>query len=150
MTAIDEDNSNTLYLHVAKRRRAGSFSVDLTESFQRAQAEMAAAEKLPIREIVQGFRGSLQDPSGALISGVKIKIIRTGSEDKANIPQLKSDADGRFFAQLPEGAYVAFFSMQGFRTEIVPFKIAQQGGKEMAVKLSIGSTTESLQVSASR
>jgi hypothetical protein len=148
VTAVTEDRlAAHLYLHVSRESKATSFSMDLTEAFQAAQAALAAAERLPIRERVQEFRGSLQDPSGAFIAGVDIKVVRKGSEDKADVVRLKSDAHGRFSAQLADGFYIAFFSMAGFRTEIVPFEVSAQGDKEMLVKLQLGQTTESLAVS---
>ena len=146
--AETEDSLNAdLYLHVSRESKVTSFSMELTDSFQAAQVALAAAEKLPIRQHVQEFRGSLQDPTGAMIPGVNIKVIRKGSEVKADVVRLKSDAKGRFSAQLADGFFIAFFSMPGFRTEIIPFEISRQGEKEMLVKLQIGQITESLRVS---
>ena len=120
--------------------------MDLTPSFKAAQAVITAAEKLPAREIVREFTGSLQDSWGAMIAGANIKVVRKGAADKADVLRLKSDANGHFSAQLTEGAYVAFFSSPGFRTEIVPFEVAAQGEKEMLVKLQIGNTAQSMKV----
>jgi hypothetical protein len=148
VTAVTEDQlAADLYLHVSRESKAISFSLDLTEAFQAAQAALDAAEKLPIRERVQEFRGVLQDPTGAMIAGVNIEVIRKGSKDKADVVRLKSDASGRFSAQLADGFYIAFFSFPGFRTEVVPFEVSGQGEKEMLVKLQIGQVTESLSVS---
>jgi Carboxypeptidase regulatory-like domain len=134
-----------LYLHVSNKRRVTSFSLDLTKSFRAAQEAIAAAEKLPVREHVCEFRGTLQDPSGAPIPRADVEVVRKGFEGK-DVLWLKSDAEGRFSTQLADGVYVAIFYSQGFRTEIVPFEITAQGEKEMLVKLRVGSTTESLQI----
>ena len=81
-----------------------------------------------------------------MIPGANIKLVRKGSADQADVRRLKSDASGRFSAQLADGVYIAFFSSQGFRTEIVPFEVAAQGDKEMLVKLQIGHVTQTMKV----
>jgi hypothetical protein len=139
---FEDDLSSDLYLHASPQGKATSFAVDLTPSFKAGQAVLAAAEKLPIREIVREFTGSVQDPWGAMIPGANIKVVRKGSTDKANPLRLKSDANGRFSAQLIDGVYIAVFSSPGFRTEIVPFEVARQGEKEMLVKLQIRRVTQ--------
>jgi hypothetical protein len=145
--ALFEDGlSSDLYLHVSPQGKATSLAMDLTPSFKAAQAVLAAAEKLPIREIVREFTGSLQDPSCAGIPGANIKVVRKGSADKADVLRLKSDADGHFSAQLAGGVYIAVFSSPGFRTEIVPLEVAGQGEKEMLVKLQIGNVTQAVKV----
>ena len=83
-----------------------------------------------------------------MIPGANIKVVRKGSADNRDVMRLKSDANGHFSAQLANGAYIAVFSSQGFRTEIVPFEVAAQGDKEMLVKLQIGNATQSMKVSA--
>jgi Carboxypeptidase regulatory-like domain len=144
---FEDDLSSDLYLHVSPQGKATSFAMDLTPSFKAAQAVLAAAEKLPIRETVREFTGSLQDPWGAMIPGANIKVVRKGSADNRDVMRLKSDANGHFSAQLANGAYIAVFSSPGFRTEIVPFEVAAQGDKEMLVKLQIGNVTQSMKVS---
>jgi hypothetical protein len=147
VVALFEDGlTSDLYLHVSSQGKATSFSMDLTPSFKAAQAVLAAAEKLPIREIVREFTGSLQEPWGAMIPGANIKVVRKGSADNRDVMRLKSDANGHFSAQLADGVYIAFFSSPGFRTGIVPFEVAAQGEKEMLVKLQIGNTTQSMKV----
>jgi hypothetical protein len=121
---FEDDLSSDLYLHISPQGKATSFAMDLTPSFKAAQAVITAAEKLPAREIVREFTGSVQDSWGGMITEANIKVVRKGSADKANVLRLKSDANGHFSAQLTEGAYVAFFSSPGFRTEIVPFEVA--------------------------
>jgi len=148
VVALFEDGlSSDLYLHISPQGKATAFTMDLTPAFKTAQALLTAAEKLPVREIVREFTGSLQDPSGAMIPGANIKVVRRGSADKADALRLKSDANGHFSAQLTDGVYIAFFSSPGFRTEIVPFEVAAQGEKEMLVKLQLGNVTQSLKVS---
>jgi hypothetical protein len=54
-----------------------------------------------------------------------------------DVLRFKSDANGRFSAQLADGVYIAFFSFPGFCTEIVPFEVAAHGEKEILVKPQI-------------
>jgi hypothetical protein len=149
VTATLEDVScGALYLHVSRKAKASSFSIDLTESFRAAQDYRVAADKLPIQETLQVFQGLLQDPSGARVAGADIRIVRRGSENHEIVQKLETDQSGRFSATLDDGKYVAFFSCPGFRTEIVPFEITSQGSKELMVKLQLGQATESLRVAA--
>ncbi len=143
---FEDDLSSDIYLHVSAQGKATAFVMDLTPSFKAAQAVLAAAEKLPVREIVREFTGSVQDSWGAVITGANIKVVRKGSADKAGVLRLKSDANGHFSAQLTDGIYIAFFSSPGFRTEIVPLEVSAQGEKEMLVKLQIGNVTRSMKV----
>jgi hypothetical protein len=143
---FEDDLSSELYLHISAQGKATAFVMDLTPSFKAAQAVLAAAEKLPVREIVREFTGSLQDSWGAMIPGANIKVVRKGSADKADVRRLMSDANGHFSAQLADGVYIAFFSSQGFRTEIVPFEVAAQGEKEMLVKLQVSRVTQTMKV----
>ena len=149
VSAVFEDELNAaLYLHVSHKGKATSFSLDLTESFCEVQNAIVAANNLPIRARVQEFRGSLQDPTGAVIPGANIKIVRRGSQDRAVVQKLKSGADGRFSAHLEYGMYIAFFSSPGFRAEIVPFEVVARGEKEMLVRLQVGQSTQSMKVIA--
>jgi hypothetical protein len=131
VVAMIEDSVNAgLYLHVSRKGKVTSFPMDLTESSQASQAVMAAAEKLPIREHVRDFQGLLQDPSGALISGVSVKVVRKGSEDKTDTLVLKSDVNGRFSAQLGDGMYIAFSPSQDFAPKQCPSRFRHKGKKK--------------------
>jgi carboxypeptidase family protein len=148
--SLEDVSGGDLYLHVSRKGKTRSFPIDLTESFRAAQEFRSAADKLPIREIMQAFQGVLRDPSGATISGVDIKIVRRGSEDHAIVQRLKSDSNGHFSVPLGEGTYVALFSCPGFRTEIVPFEIAAHGSEELVVSLQLAQMTESTRVANKR
>jgi 5-hydroxyisourate hydrolase-like protein (transthyretin family) len=141
IASIEDEINADLYLHVARGRKETSFSIDLTDSYQKAQEFLAAAEKLPIRDRVQEFRGSVQDPSGAFIQGVDIKITRKGSDGKTDVVRLKSDATGRFSTRLADGTYIAFFTFAGFRSQITPFEVTSQGSNDLRIVLELGSTT---------
>jgi hypothetical protein len=128
-TSLDDTTGGDLYLHLSRKGKASSFSIDLTESSRAARDFRAAADKPSVRETLQVFQGFLRDPSGATIQGAKVKIMPRGSENQATVQKVKSDSSGHFFVPLVDGIYVAFFSCPGFRTEIVPFEIAPQGSE---------------------
>jgi hypothetical protein len=136
---LTDGSTGDLFLQVSDSiEKTSTFLMDLTKSFNAAQKALAESDKLPIRERVEVFRGAVRDPSGAILPRANIKIFRRGSADRTAAQMIKSDDRGQFSAQLGEGAYVAFFSFPGFRTEVVPFEIAAQGTKEMLVKLQVG------------
>ena len=141
VASIDDETNDSLFLHVGRGRKETSFSMDLSRSYREGQEFMAAAAQLPVRDRVQEFRGSVQDPSGAFIQGVNIKIIRKGTDGKTDVVRLKSDATGRFSSQLADGTYIAFFTFAGFRTQITPFEVTSQGLKDLRIVLQLGSTT---------
>jgi hypothetical protein len=139
VATLEDGASGSLFLQALDNDGAPTeFSIDLTKSARVLQNLLATADKLPIREQVEAFRGTLRDVSGAIVQGADIKIFHRGSEDKTAVRIIKSDNRGQFSAQLGEGVYVAFFSMPGFRTEVVPFEIVTQGKKEILVQLQPG------------
>ena len=141
VASVDDEVNASLYLHAGHGRKQASFSMDLTGAYRQGQDFMAAAAQLPVRDRVQGFRGSVQDPSGAFIQGVNIKIVRKGTDGEADVVRLKSDVRGHFSSPLADGIYIAFFTFAGFRTQITPFEVTSQGSKDLRIVLQLGSTT---------
>src|ERR1700730_684390 len=141
VASIEDEVNASLYLHIRRGRKESSFSIDLTRSYKEAQDSLAAAETLPIRDSVQQFQGSVQDPSGVAIQGVNIKIIRKGSDGKTDVVRLKSDAAGHFSSPLADGNDLVFFCFAGFRTQITPFEVTSQGSKDLRIVLQLASTT---------
>jgi hypothetical protein len=137
---LDEDVSTSLSLHVVPERMVSTFSLDLTEGFAQAQRAQQAAESLPIRDRVKSFRGTVLDPTGAVIAGTNIRVVRKGSQEKAVALRVKSDAKGNFSGQLGEGSYIAFVFSQGFRTAIVPFEVTKDGSGDLRITMQIGHT----------
>jgi len=144
--SLDDVIGGDLLLHVSRKGKTRVFAIDLSESFRAAQVYRAAANNLPSRATLRFFQGILRDPTGATIPGADVKIVPKGSADHAIIQRVKTDQAGHFSATLIVGAYVAFFSAPGFRTEIVPFEIAEGGSNELQVKLQVGQTSESTKV----
>ncbi len=136
--ALDDDLKAYLYLRVSRKGPTKSFPIDLTEQFRAAQRLLGTAEQMPVLERLQEFQGFVRDPSGSMVAGAAIKILRKGSEDHKVFQMTKSDPTGHFSLQLAEGTYIAFFSSPGFRTAIVPFEVTEQGTKELRVILQVG------------
>jgi hypothetical protein len=129
-----------LYLDVSKifRGPAKPFVMDLTPA-PPSMTSPAVAEKTPITEFIQEFKGLLVDPAGGPIPGAEIQVLRKGSQGEA-VAKLKSDEAGRFAAPLAAGTYVAFFQMPGFRSEILGFEVVQSGlTRTLSISMQIGS-----------
>jgi hypothetical protein len=77
------------------------------------------------------------DPSGAIVAGANIKVMRKGSEHTV-VLRVKSDANGYFADDLAAGSYIAFIFEPGFRTAIVPFEVTKAGTGNLQVTLQIG------------
>jgi hypothetical protein len=93
------------------------------------------------------IRGTVQDPSGALVPTValKIKDISTGIE-KATA----SDADGAFtFLNLQAGIYRLTATGAGFQTTIIDSLVVETArAMDLIVHMKVGAVTESVEVQA--
>lgn len=132
-----------LYLDVSAHanEKASMFSMELVAITDTRQELLTKAEQMPIRDRLREFRGIVYDPSGAVVSGVSIEVVRKGTQGRDRIARLKSGRSGQFSAQLSAGSYIAFFSLPGFQTQPVPFEVTEQGSSELIVTLQLGSTT---------
>jgi 5-hydroxyisourate hydrolase-like protein (transthyretin family) len=134
-----------LELHVSShfKEKTSSFSMELVASrFPTWEQQLAAAERMPVKDRLQDFSGVVRDPTGAVIPDVAIEIIRKGTQGKERVARLKSDRDGRFSTELAEGAYIAVFLAQGFGAQLLPFEISKmQGGGDLRVRLEPGAST---------
>jgi 5-hydroxyisourate hydrolase-like protein (transthyretin family) len=140
-----------LYLDVSRKegKQTSSFSMNLVESqYPTPEQLWAVAEGVPVKDRLEVFCGTIYDPSGARVSGVSIEVVRMGTQGKEQVAQLESGKDGRFSAQLADGAYVARFSMPGFQIALIPFEVIRQGSEEIRVTLQIGRATEAVTVSS--
>jgi Prealbumin-like fold domain len=61
--------TSSLSLGVTTVRELSAFSIDLTEPVQRA-------EKIPVHHRLQAFRGTVVDPSEAMIPGANVMVVR--------------------------------------------------------------------------
>jgi 5-hydroxyisourate hydrolase-like protein (transthyretin family) len=140
-----------LYLDVSRKlgKQISSISMNLIEDqYPTPEQLWDAAEKVLVKDRLEAFRGTIYDPSGARVSGVSIEVARKGTQGKEQIAQVESGKDGRFFAPLADGAYVARFSIPGFQVAFVPFEVTKQGSEELRVTLEIGRATEAVTVSS--
>jgi hypothetical protein len=133
VAVLDENVNTVLSLNVIDGSKVTKLNMDLSERVERI-------EKLPVRDRVQAFQGTVVDPSGAVILGATIQIRRKGAWDKTAVIRLKVDATGHFSTQLTDGSYFGFFHAQGFRTEIVPFEVTKTGSGDIQVVLQVGHT----------
>jgi 5-hydroxyisourate hydrolase-like protein (transthyretin family) len=133
-----------LYLDVTsgKPKKTSAFSMQLLANpFLTPSQQWAAAEHMPIKNRVQEFSGIVYDPSGAVVPGTSIEIVRKRTGNKEVVAKLKSSADGRFSTRFTDGPYIAVFSTPGFRTAIVAFEVTKEGQGDLRVTLQLGSTT---------
>jgi Carboxypeptidase regulatory-like domain len=138
VASISEDVSASVVLRVIREHEPTTISIDLTAPLDQSQRELRRAESLPIQYHLHTFAGNVIDPSGAAISGAFIKVLKKGA-DGTVVVLAKADENGKFSSDLAEGLYVAFVSMPGFRTRIVPFEITKAGSGIAQVTLQIGS-----------
>jgi hypothetical protein len=103
--------------------------------------ELTAAAKMPVSTRLHRFRGILTDQSGAPISNADIVVMKMRSSDNTGltVSEINSKEDGWFSEPLLEGTYVAVFRMNGFRTEIVAFEVANDGLEDLRVTMRVGS-----------
>jgi|ERR1700692_2182265 len=123
--------STSLWLHVGRENGISRFSMDLTDSVQRA-------EELAIHDHLKAFQGTVLDPTGAIIQGADIVVVKRGSQMQDIVLVTKTEANGHFFDQLAEGSYIAFFFAQGFRVSTVPFEMTKDGSGNLQIILPIG------------
>ena len=102
----------------------------------------AADEQMPIKYRIQAFSGTVYDPSGAVVAGAAIKVIRKGTQGKDEVAEVNSDPQGHFAVLLPEGTYIGVFSSGDFGA-IVPFEVIKDGSADFKVTLGFMVTVAS-------
>ncbi len=146
LVAISAEKTETLradlILEVSEQETANTFAMQLTPARYRSREQLiASAEQSPNTERIKEFRGTVYDPSGAVIPGVAIEVVRRGTSGKDRVAQLKSGAGGDFSTELPEGSYIAVFSVSGFKVQLVPFEVSGDGSEALKVILRIGDSS---------
>lgn len=104
----------------------------------RPQVDLTEAEKVPITDRLQVFRGVVTDPIGAVLPKAIIQLVAKEASGTKILDQIKSAADGEFEAQLSPGIYVAIFSVRGFKNKVIGFEISPEGTGLLKVTLEIG------------
>lgn len=114
------------------------FSVSLLLLANSAQAQVATTS---------GISGVVQDSSGAVVGGAAVTV---KNEATSVIRQTVTNSTGYYsFPSLDPGTYTITVSMTGFKTEVVSnrvIEVAQPASVD--VKLQVGSSVQSVQVSA--
>ena len=139
-----------LYLDIPMKSGDGisSFSMELFDTYPTMDQKWAAADELPVNDRLGTFNGTIHDFSGAMVPGVKIEVVNKGTSGKQRITEITSAPDGRFSAQLPEGVYIALFSIDGFRSVFTPFEIAKQSSGHLSILLQLGKVSEIVTVTS--
>ncbi len=98
-------------------------------------------------EVNGRIKGSVTDPSGAVLPGVDVTATNTATGVKFDT---KTQADGNYlFPQLPVGTYSITVSAPGFKAFVATGIIINIDQEYVqAVKLEVGSKTETLEVAA--
>ena len=95
--------------------------------FQSRTKLIAAAESQSIIRTLREFHGTVTDPTGALIRGAWISVLRHGKEGDEEIALLRTDDNGAFSAKLPEGRYIILVAAAGFEDQATPLAILPTG-----------------------
>jgi hypothetical protein len=126
-------------------RRATAFKMELQPIDvphvvrQHVAPQVATFPNVAIENHLQVFRGTIVDPSGAVIPGASIHIFRQGTEHATLVQELKAGQSGEFEAKLDYGTYVAQFSSPGFSTKLLGFEILDSASEALTVTLKVSS-----------
>jgi hypothetical protein len=98
---------------------------------------------LPVREI----RGVVLDPSGAVIPGASINVIRKGAKANEPIAGLLSDPSGRFLIPVSDGDYLVLISSPGFASRALQISVSPSGSTDdLRLVLTVGSDTQTITI----
>ena len=100
--------------------------------------EIATLQQVPIENHLQVFRGTVVDPTGAVIPGATIHIFRQGTGPMKLLKAVESGKSGEFETKLDPGTYVASFSSSGFAVKRIGFEIVFSGSEQLIVTLKLG------------
>ena len=88
--------------------------------------------------------GTVTDQTGAAIAGATVKLTELATN---RVVSVESQTDGSFVASaLPIGNYKADATRQGFKTEATTFTLQISEVKQLNLKLQVGSTSETVEV----
>jgi hypothetical protein len=107
------------------------------------EERVAAAEKTSEKLRIRVMAGTVTDPTGALVAGAQLNVLRQNQARLEPVAQLKADRMGHFSIDLPDGPYVLLASAQGFKTSVMLVEIkaaAESGG--LRIRLQVGDVTE--------
>ncbi len=91
--------------------------------------------------------GVVTDPSGAAIAGANVKLME---ENNSVVSQTMTDSNGNYsFSSLSPGNYRVQTESRGFKTNLMTQLNVAPGENQANAKLDVGSSTETITVSAS-
>lgn len=97
--------------------------------------------------ITGSITGTAVDPSGAVVPGVKVVATNTGTN--GTFTAVTNDAGIYNLVFLPAGIYTVEAELQGFKKlTLGPFKLEVNQIARMDIKLEIGSTAETVEITA--
>ena len=129
-----------LYLNVSGSAKAASFSMELwpNTAWTGGPRDRAVGEAASADNHVKEFRGIVTDFTAASVSGAVIRILRRTPAEVTPTMEIKTDEPGRFAATLPNGTYVAYVLMNGFRAKALVFEVSDKAeAKDRYVQLEI-------------
>jgi hypothetical protein len=94
-----------------------------------------------------GVRGTVRDPSGAVIPGASVRLVDGGGRTVAD---RVSDASGSYMFNAPPGAYTLRVELAGFQTFSRQVTIGAGGALRLDVTMQVGALSESVSVTADR
>ena len=105
---------------------------------------LLALAPVAFAQFTAGVQGSVQDFSGAVVSGAKIVLVNT----ETRVTQTaQSDTSGVFrFASLGPGSYTVEASAQGFGSSKTQFELSAGETRNVPIALSVGQSTTSVTV----
>ncbi len=144
--ATSEKLSDDLELDVASRHSNAKshFTLNLACCLPPTLEEMAAAaEKSSVKVRIKKMAGTVTDPTGALVAGAQLEVLRENQSKLEPVAQSKADLEGHFSIDVPEGSYVLVASCSGFKTRLTLVEIAAAADSgSLQVRLQIGDVTE--------
>jgi len=100
------------------------------------------------QQITGDIRGTVKDPSGAVIPGATVEI--TNTDQNAVLRTVKTDKDGSYVGTyLPAGNYQIKVTAAGFQTETIsgiPLNVNDR--RVIDIPLKVGATAETVEVAA--
>jgi Uncharacterized protein related to plant photosystem II stability/assembly factor len=109
-------------------------------------AELVPAPPPPPKAISGRLRGTVTDPSGAAVAGASVEL---KSADGAPVAATSTDSSGTYsFTGVTAGNYQLQLQSPGFRADTLTALNIAPGDNVMNARLEIGSSTETVQVTA--
>jgi hypothetical protein len=105
----------------------------------RYEERLADAEASTLVVTVSQLRGVVFDATGAVVPKATVDILVKGTQGKQHAAKLRTDVNGGFSADLPEGQYLLRVLAQGFAESFRLVTVSKSGsGGEVQIKLEIG------------